>query len=64
MKYGNNFVKLKTFPSHEPSLLPILTHFHSIPLLCSLAIYIVKSIIFWDVKSCSPVEVHRRFGGM
>jgi hypothetical protein len=23
----------------------------------------IKSKIIWDVKRCSPVEVHRRFGG-
>jgi hypothetical protein len=23
----------------------------------------MKSIIFWNVTLCNPVEVHRRFGG-
>jgi hypothetical protein len=28
-----------------------------------LSVVTVKSIIFWYVTPCSPVEVHRRFGG-
>jgi hypothetical protein len=24
----------------------------------------VKSVIFWDITSCSPLKVNRRFGGI
>jgi hypothetical protein len=28
-----------------------------------LAAVVMKSTIFWDMRSCSPLGVNRRFGG-
>jgi hypothetical protein len=40
------------------------THTHPPPFVALTAVTIIKSIVLWDVRMCSPVEVHWRFGGM